>query len=123
MRGNDIEFLEAREDPAEAFEPSEQAFDFIAFFVQSAIVLPRREPRWTSAAPPEACPDPAPVGESHRLRRRAGLLPFPDLTIHRQAVQVTCRYASVDSWRGLQVLPRLHDDQLWRGNSALPLAN
>ena len=36
----DIEFLEAREDSAEAFEPSEQPLDFVALFVESAIVFP-----------------------------------------------------------------------------------
>jgi hypothetical protein len=34
----DIEFLEAREDSAEAFESPEEPLDFIALFVESAVV-------------------------------------------------------------------------------------
>ena len=39
-----VEFLEAREDAAEAFEPSEQSFDLVALLVDRAVVLPRVEP-------------------------------------------------------------------------------
>ena len=37
---HDIEFLEAGEDAAEAFEPAEQALDLVAPLVQRAVVLP-----------------------------------------------------------------------------------
>lgn len=36
-----IEFLEAREDTAEAFESAKQSFDFVASAVHGAVVLPR----------------------------------------------------------------------------------
>ena len=36
----DIEFLEAGEDSAEAFEPPEEPLDFVALFVESAVVFP-----------------------------------------------------------------------------------
>ena len=35
-----VEFLEPGEDSAEAFEPSEQPFDLVAFLVECAVVLP-----------------------------------------------------------------------------------
>ena len=35
-----IELLEAREDSAEAFEPTQESLDLIAFLVQGAVVLP-----------------------------------------------------------------------------------
>ena len=37
----DIEFLEAGEDSAKAFEPSEEPLDLVALFVECAVVLPR----------------------------------------------------------------------------------
>jgi hypothetical protein len=40
-RKTNVEFLEAREDPAEAFQSSEQALHLIAFLVKFAIVVPR----------------------------------------------------------------------------------
>ncbi len=36
-----IEFLEAGEDSAEAFESPEEPLDLVAFFVEGAVVLPR----------------------------------------------------------------------------------
>ena len=36
----DIEFLETGEDSAEAFESSEEPLDFVALFVESAVVFP-----------------------------------------------------------------------------------
>jgi len=41
---HDVEFLEAGEDAAEAFEAPEEALDFIAFSVQSAVVFPGFDP-------------------------------------------------------------------------------
>ena len=37
----DIEFLEAGEDSAEAFESPEESLDFVAFFVEGAVIFPR----------------------------------------------------------------------------------
>ena len=36
----DIEFVESREDAAEAFQPPEESFDFVASPVQSLVILP-----------------------------------------------------------------------------------
>ena len=36
-----IKLVEAREDPAESLEAAEQPLDFIAFFVQATVIVPR----------------------------------------------------------------------------------
>jgi hypothetical protein len=38
---NDIEFIEAGEDSAEAFESAEESLDHVALAVQGLVVLPR----------------------------------------------------------------------------------
>ena len=39
-----VEFLEAREDAAETFEPAEEPFDLVAFLVNGVIVIPGMQP-------------------------------------------------------------------------------
>ena len=39
-QGNRVEFLEAREDTAEAFESAEEMFDLVALLVNGMIVVP-----------------------------------------------------------------------------------
>jgi hypothetical protein len=41
---NDIELFESGEDAAEAFQPAEEPFHFVAFLVEFAVVLPGIEP-------------------------------------------------------------------------------
>ena len=52
----DIEFLEAGEDSAEAFESPEEPLDFVAFLVESAVVLPGLDAVRTLAERPGSCP-------------------------------------------------------------------
>jgi hypothetical protein len=67
---DDVQFFKAGEDAAEAFEPAEQSFDLVAFFVKGAIVLPGLQPVGLRRNHPESCRDREPVAGFHCLRRR-----------------------------------------------------
>ena len=67
---DDVEFIEAGEDAAEAFEPAEEPFDLVTLAVHGFVVLPGLQAIAFGRNHREEAKTPEPIGESCCPRRR-----------------------------------------------------